>query len=83
MDANKKQEIPAGNGQKVVDIVINDIIQRAEEGKEHYGIYLRTMNGKDALIEAYEEALDLVMYLRQAILEREEDRIRGECEIQT
>jgi hypothetical protein len=29
-----------------------------------------TNNGRDSLMDAYQEALDLVMYLRQAIEER-------------
>jgi len=35
-----------------------------------YHTYLLTHNGRDALIDAYQEALDLAMYLRQAIEER-------------
>jgi hypothetical protein len=30
-------------------------------------------NGRDALLDAYEEALDLACYLKQAILERDEN----------
>jgi hypothetical protein len=44
---------------------------RAEAGKKKYGVYLQTHNGRDALWDAYQEALDLVMYLRQRILEDE------------
>ena len=42
-----------------------------ELGLERYGTKLQTFNGRDALWDAYQEALDLVMYLRQAIMERE------------
>ena len=55
----------------VLDYVLADLKARAEMGKEHYGEYLRTDNGRDALQDAYEEALDLCMYLKQALLERE------------
>ena len=68
----KHQPKPEGRGDRVVDKVINDFIQRSEVGKQRYGTYLRICNGRDALIDAYQEAIDLVMYLRQAIMEREE-----------
>jgi len=46
-----------------------DLRARAEAGKAKYGTYLRTFNGRYALMDAYQEALDLVMYLVQANLE--------------
>jgi hypothetical protein len=55
----------------VIDVVMKDLELRAEMGKNKYGHYLETGNGRDALWDAYQEALDLVMYLRQAILERD------------
>jgi len=64
------QADPQSGVARVVDIVINDFIQRSEMGKQRYGVYLETCNGRDALIDAYQEALDLVMYLRQEIIER-------------
>jgi hypothetical protein len=59
------------NGTVVLDFVLKDFIDRAELGKTRYGTYLETNNGRDALVDAYQEAMDLVMYLRQAILERD------------
>lgn len=47
-----------------------DISERMEVGFERYGTYLFPNNGRDALTDAYEEALDLCMYLKQAIIER-------------
>jgi hypothetical protein len=58
---------------KIVDIaklVQSDIEQRACVGERKYGVRLQPSNGCDALIDAYQEALDLCMYLRQAIEER-------------
>jgi hypothetical protein len=40
-----------------------------------YGTPLQTNNGRDALMDAYQEACDMVMYLRQAIAERDEKEI--------
>lgn len=58
-------------GEKIViNLVVKDLTERAIVGKEKYGTFLMTKNGRDALMDAYQEALDLVMYLRQAIEER-------------
>ena len=64
------QPPPTGDGQVVLTKVLSDIQSRAEFGKIKYGAYLRTDNGRDALMDAYQEAIDLVMYLGQAIMER-------------
>ena len=55
----------------VLDLVKKDLEDRAIVGNEKYGTYLMTHNGRDALMDAYQEALDLVMYLRQLIAENE------------
>ncbi len=51
--------------------VLADIQSRIDMGYQKYGTLLQTHNGRDALWDAYQEAIDLVMYLRQAILERD------------
>lgn len=56
---------------EVLPYVLQDMQERARAGEQKYGTRLMTHNGRDAMWDAYEEALDLVMYLRQAILERE------------
>ena len=55
----------------VWELVIEDMQARDRLGRERYGTPLQTRNGRDALRDAYEEALDLAVYLRQAIEERE------------
>lgn len=55
------------NSIPVWDLVLSDIADRRQSGIEHYGTELVTNNGRNALIDAYQEALDLVVYLRQAI----------------
>lgn len=69
--ASDSQPYPVIGNKIVVDIVLNDIRERAEMGKKKYGFYLQTYNGRDPLWDAYQEAIDLVMYLRQELLERE------------
>lgn len=70
--ADEPQPAPKPGNKIVLDYVVIDIQNRAEMGKRKYGTYLETNNGRDALWDAYQEALDLVIYLRQAILERGE-----------
>lgn len=43
---------------------------RNEQGICKYGAPLTTNNGRDALTDAFQEALDLCVYLHQADLER-------------
>lgn len=52
-------------------LVIKDMNKRNEFGRKKYGTPLQPFNGRDVLKDAYEEALDLVVYLRQAIYERD------------
>lgn len=52
-------------------LVLEDIARRAEEGRRKYGTYLQPWNGRDALVDAYEECLDMASYLKQAIQERD------------
>jgi hypothetical protein len=55
----------------VQDAVIADIEARRQVGIRRYGTALQPHNGRDALLDAYEEALDLAMYLKQALMERD------------
>ena len=52
-------------------LVMRDVETRNRTGIERYGTPLQPFNGRDALVDAYQEALDLVVYLRQAIYERD------------
>ena len=55
---------------EVLPMVISDLRGRVGTGTQEYGEPLTTFNGRDALMDAYEEAMDLCLYLRQAIAER-------------
>ncbi len=50
--------------------VMKDMEKRRKHGIEKYGVPVQPFNGRDPLIDAYQEALDLCVYLRQAIEER-------------
>jgi hypothetical protein len=54
----------------VWDLVIEDMRERDRVGRQRYGTPLQAHNGRDPLVDAYQEALDLAVYLRQAIEER-------------
>lgn len=62
-----------GAGPPIIDLVLADLRERASVGLARYGTPLRAHNGRDALVDAYQEALDLAMYLRQEIEERGAD----------
>jgi len=69
--ANNAEPPPVRNdGPAVWDLVIADMNERNRVGTEKYGTPLQAHNGRDALVDAYQEALDLAVYLRQAIEER-------------
>lgn len=67
-----EQRMPVPNASPSVQgMVIADLEVRLEVGIQRYGTPLQPHNGRDALRDAYEEALDLACYLRQAIAERD------------
>lgn len=47
----------------------DDLRARAEMGKDRYGTLLMTHNGRDAIMDCYQECLDALMYITQAKLE--------------
>ena len=53
-----------------VDLVVEDLIERKKLGTERYGVPLNANSEKDMLIEAYEEILDLCIYLRTELDKR-------------
>ena len=88
--ASEDQPIPSGTkGIPVVEKVKEDILsiapsendvtddlnKRIEKGIRKYGEPLKTFNGRNALVDAYQEALDLLVYLKQLILETENDDV--------
>lgn len=65
------QPLPAtGTGDAIWDLVIADMKERDKTGERRYGKRLQANNGRDVLRDAYEEALDLAVYLRQEIEQR-------------
>lgn len=69
-DLNREQLAPNPNsGRPVWEMVIEDMQARDLAGRAKYGVPLQAGNGRDALLDAYQESLDQTVYLRQAIEE--------------
>ena len=64
------QPRPTTGDTEVWPLVLADIEARREFGLAKYGVPLRTHDGRKSLVDAYQEALDLVVYLRKEIEER-------------
>lgn len=78
------QPPPTNGGIKVLDgmadlliyhntegLVLYKCLQnRAIVGREKYGMWLETNNGRNSLVDAFQEALDLIMYLKQYDMEQ-------------
>ena len=62
---------PKEESTSMQDMVIADIEDRKALGIQRYGTLLHPHNGRDMLQDAYEEALDLCVYLRGCIAERD------------
>lgn len=71
-DPTEEQDLPTPNEHPVVwELVMGDLQAKAEAGADKYGTHLQPHNGRSALRDAYQEALDLCMYMRQKIYEEE------------
>lgn len=55
----------------IIALVQEDLQQRQDYGMKKYGVELKAFDLNDPLREAYQEALDQLVYLRQAIYERQ------------
>lgn len=68
-----EQPEPVANDRPAIgELVIDDIRARMDVGRERYGTVLQAFNRRDALTDAYHEAIDLTKYIRQEIAERDE-----------
>ena len=76
------EPLPTGDGVIVLDRAVfaarhihhdewlaQALIDRAEIGRAKYGDYLRTNNGRNALVDYLQEQLDAIMYATQAYVE--------------
>jgi hypothetical protein len=71
-DPETDQVAPIPNdGPSMHDLVAADMMERKAHGLRKYNSLLQAFNGRSALRDAYEEVLDLAVYLRQALEEQE------------
>ena len=68
---NDPQPDPVPANGDVWLVVLKDMEDRRQTGIKKYGTPLQAHNGRDALIDLYQELLDAVVYTRQLILERD------------
>lgn len=47
-------------------LVVADMAERDAMGRKRYGVPLTVWNGRDPVVDAYQEVLDAIVYLRQA-----------------
>lgn len=70
-DPEHDQQLPVPNDQPAIhDLVAADLELRKRHGTIKYGTPLQAFNGRDALLDAYCEILDLAVYLKQGLVER-------------
>jgi hypothetical protein len=71
MSLNEEQKPPEkGAARATWDLVIDDMKERDSFGESKYGVRHQHDNGRDHLADAYQEALDLAVYLRAEIEKR-------------
>lgn len=63
-------------GEAIWELVIRDFETRDRLGRAKYGVPLQAGNGRDALLDLYQELLDAVVYTRQALEERAQAKDR-------
>lgn len=73
---SQDQPQPHGEGSPVGERLIELIRERTKLGIEKYGEPLTTHNGRDAMLDALQESVDLNQYLMQALMESEDETRR-------
>lgn len=76
-DSTQPRPVRGEFSQSVTDAVIADMQARREMGTRKYGVELLTFNGRDALLEVYQELLDATMYTKQLLMERDREKTKG------
>ena len=71
---SRPQKDPEEGVTAITPLIMEDLESRRELGINKYGTELKSFNGRDSLRDAYEEALDLALYLKQAMIERDSIR---------
>jgi len=90
-DAAKVQQMPTGDGIDVAVEVAKDLRARSLEhiaedtearirlGEKKYGTRLKAHNGRDAMLDLYQEVLDGINYSKQLVIEDKDDDTFYNC----
>jgi hypothetical protein len=90
-DAAKIQPMPTGDGVDVAVEVAKDLRTRSLEhiaedtearirlGEKKYGTRLKAHNGRDAMLDLYQEVLDGINYAKQLVIEDKDDETFYNC----
>lgn len=71
-DLNEAQPAPKPSAHPAVwDLVVRDMHARDLGGERKYGMRLRPFDGRATMVDAYQEVLDLAVYLRKHLYEAE------------
>jgi hypothetical protein len=54
----------------IVDLVVKDLEARKQLGIERYGVALQAHNGRNTLLDLYEELQDAVIYIKGLLEEQ-------------
>lgn len=72
------QPLPIPNDSPLIhDLVAADLEAPKQLGISRYGQALQAGNGRNALLDAYEEMLDQAVYLKQRLVEEEAELMLG------
>lgn len=78
------QPLPTASSHPVAHRMVQDDLEaRLQLGISRYGQPLQPFNGRNSLRDAYEEMLDLCVYLRNALYEQEHDANRANLGLAT
>jgi hypothetical protein len=90
-DAAKVQPMPTGDGVDVaveaakdlramgLDYIAEDTEARIRLGEKKYGTRLKSHNGRDAMLDLYQEVLDGINYAKQLVIEDKDDDTFFRC----
>jgi hypothetical protein len=68
-------DLSVGSARHIRDRVADDLEGRKQFGLAKYGTTLQAHNGRDALLDLYDELLDAVCYARQRLIETSPDSL--------
>ncbi len=69
------QPAPTPGNVNVGELVLADIQARIDLGKSKYRTLTQTQNGRDVLMDAYQESIELTMYLALIQTQNERDAL--------